>query len=395
MILQTLALALGVVGLVGILAVGWQIRKRHMDRWLGPYLVQRLTQRAQPVREVHVLLCIADHFEPQAGGASAEQAEARVARWVKEYPRLFGDFRDSDGRTPRHTFFYPIEMYEASHLDALAQLCRQGFGEVEVHLHHEQDTAENLRERLRTATRQFADRHGLLPHTRENGEIRFGFIHGNWALDNAHPEGRFCGINNELDILREAGCYADFTLPSAPSPTQTRTINSIYYATDDPARPKSHDRGLAVGAGPAPERALMLIQGPLVLDWRGAKPRIENGCLQASQPPSIDRLDAWLRALVQVANRPDWFFVKLHAHGAPEHDCDTLLGPPTVAFHQALARRAEADPSFFYHYVTARELYNLAKAAESGWRGSVAEARDFALVWDGVPQPPAPSLTSH
>ncbi|MEJ7636728.1 MAG: hypothetical protein WKF75_01760 [Singulisphaera sp.] len=50
-------------------------------------------------------------------------------------------------------------------------------------------------------------------------------------------------VNNEIDVLRETGCYADFTLPSAPSPTQTRQINSIYYASDDPRRPKSHDRG--------------------------------------------------------------------------------------------------------------------------------------------------------
>ena len=66
----------------------------------------------------------------------------------------------------------------------------------------------------------------------------------------------------------------------------------------------------------------MLIQGPLVLDWRqrrwGLIPRTENGCLQASQPPHIDRLDLWLKARVQVPTRPDWFFVKLHAHGAPE-----------------------------------------------------------------------------
>jgi hypothetical protein len=29
-------------------------------------------------------------------------------------------------------------------------------------------------------------------------------------------------------------------------------------------------------------------------------------------------------------------------------------------------------------------MYNLAKAAESGWKGNVDEARDFELVWDPV-----------
>ena len=113
-----------------------------------------------------------------------------------------------------------------------------------------------------------------------------------------YPDGCCCGVNNELDILRETGCYADFTLPSAPDPTQTRTINSIYYAVDDPIKPKSHDRGIPVGTGTVPSNGLMLIQGPLVLDWGrrkwGLVPRIENGCIQSNQPAGIDRLHAWL-----------------------------------------------------------------------------------------------------
>ena len=47
---------------------------------------------------------------------------------------------------------------------------------------------------------------------------------------------------------RETGCYADFTLPAAPSPAQTRIVNTIYWAKDDPTRPKSHDTGTAVTA---------------------------------------------------------------------------------------------------------------------------------------------------
>ena len=43
-------------------------------------------------------------------------------------------------------------------------------------------------------------------------------------------------VNNELEILRDTGCYADFTMPSAPHPTQTWKINSIYSASDRPGR---------------------------------------------------------------------------------------------------------------------------------------------------------------
>ena len=54
-------------------------------------------------------------------------------------------------------------------------------------------------------------------------------------------------------------------------------------------------------------------------------------------------------------------------------------------FHSALARRAIDDPEFHGHYATARAMYNLARAAEAGWQGSVAETRDFELVWEGRP----------
>jgi hypothetical protein len=361
------------------------IRKKGLDRWLLPYLLRtaagRGSRRGGPV---HVLLCIADHWEPQWGGASAQLADERVRRWVEDYPRLFEGFRDSDGRPPQHTFFYPVEMYEGAHLDALAGLVRRGLGEVEIHLHHDDDTAENLRDTLLHSKALLAEQHGLLGRDRHTGEVAYGFIHGNWALDNARPDGRWCGVNNELDILRETGCYADFTLPAAPDPAQTRQVNSLYYAVDDPLRPRSHDRGIEVGTAPMPPDSLMLIQGPLVLDWGrrkwGLLPRVENACLQASQPPTIERLANWLRAGVRVPSRPDWFFIKLHTHGATEANQSVLLGEPMVRFHEALARRFATDPAFTFHYVTAREMYNLAKAAEAGWTGAVEEARDFAVL---------------
>jgi hypothetical protein len=387
-------LAIAALALAGgaAAAAGWEIRRRHMDRWLPAYAAQAPRRwRRFGEEPIHLLLCVADHYEPKWGGASPEQARARVDRWVRDYPRLFGEFRDSDGRPPRHTFFYPLEEYEPEHLDDLAALCRAGFGEVEVHLHHDRDEPEPLRRRLVEYKEMLDRRHGLLARDRETGELAYGFIHGNWALDNSRPDGRWCGVNNELDILRQTGCYADFTLPSAPSATQTRKINSIYYAVDDPERPKSHDTGNDVGRGPAPDDALMMIQGPLALDWSNRKwgllPRIENGCIQRGQAASIGRLDAWLRARVQVPSRPDWYFVKLYTHGAPESNQGVLLGEPMVRFHRDLARRAAADPNFHYHYVTARELYNLARAAEAGWSGSVAAARDYSLVWDGDGRP--------
>lgn len=358
---------------------------RHLRRWIVPWLRQALIP-ARP-GPLHLFLCIADHFEPSWGGADPSTADRRVQAWTGQYPSLFSGFRDSDGRSPRHSFFYPFDQYRASEVDALAALCAAGHGEVELHLHHDNDTAASLRQTLNRAARLFSERHGVLGRW-PDGRPAFGFVHGNWAIANARPDGRWCGVVDELSVLREAGCYADFTMPSAPDITQCPVINSIYYASSAHQRTCPHQRG------PRPSAAgegLMMIQGPLWLARPRGRllPRIENGCLQRSQPPSAARLDRWIRARVSVAQRPDWVFVKLHTHGATEPNQSVLLGEPMVRFHAELARRARESASFRFHYVTAREMYNLARAAESGWTGDPAGALGLEI------SPPGPDNRAH
>src|SRR5690606_38978244 len=102
------------------------------------------------------------------------------------------------------------------------------------------DTAESLEQKLVEFRDALHQQHGLLRRNDRTGQIEYGFIHGNWALCNSRPDRLLCGVDQELTVLLKTGCYADFTMPSAPSNTQTRTINSIYYAQDRPGRCKSH-----------------------------------------------------------------------------------------------------------------------------------------------------------
>jgi hypothetical protein len=318
------------------------------------------------------------------GDAALHIQSERVDRWVRDYPRTVAGIVDSRGRPPQQTFFYPAEEYNPKHLEKLAGLCRQGLGDVEVHLHHDNDTADHLRDTLEKFKKSLFHEHGLL---RKNGqgEITYGFIHGNWALCNSRPDGRWCGVNNELTVLHQTGCYADFTMPSAPSPTQTSTVNSIYYATDWPPRPKAHDAGIAaqVGAAP-PKEGLLLIQGPLQLDWRrrkwGVLPRLENGELHGGFPPTMARFELWLRAGVGVAGRPNWIFVKLHTHGAPERNASMLLGGPMRRFHQDLAAYATQGHLLQYYYVTAHEMADLVHQAEAGAEEPAFRETDYPPV---------------
>ncbi len=262
-------------------------------------------------------------------------------------------------------------------------MCADGFGEIEVHLHHDDDTEANFRRCMSDFANVLHHRHGALPVDPQSGQVKFAFIHGNWCLDNSRADGRWCGLDNELILLRELGCYADFTLPSAPSDTQTSTVNSIYYATDDPTRPKSHDRGMPVRVGGQASGDLMIIQGPLALNWKSRKlgiiPRIENSDVRRTAPPTPERVDAWIRTGIHVQGKPDWVFVKIHTHGTQEPDMDTLLGAAADQMHSHLESCYNDGVRHVLHYVTAREMYNIIKAAEAGLDGDPHQYRDHAL----------------
>ena len=334
---------------------------KHLDRWVGRFLFPAEGRwRPDPQRPVDVYLSVCDHYEPEAEHASQAEALARVDRWVTEYPRLFEGFRDSDGRPPLHTCFFPQDQYRPEYLDRLKDLCDRGLADVDVHLHHDNDTAEALTRKLAGFRDDLWNRHGLLRRDAA-GNVVYGFIHGNWALCNSRDDGRWCGVNEEIAVLLSTGCYADFTMPSAPSSTQTPTINSIYYARDNEGRPRGHHRGVRARVGQSPPAGrLLMVQGPLSLDWGSRKfgvlPRTENADVHEFFPPTLRRFCNWLRTGVHVAGEPNQVFVKLHTHGCKPGNIDRWLGPSIQEFHRdVLAHVAASDGRLRLHYVSAWE----------------------------------------
>lgn len=376
-------LALGVIAALLILFAAGMV-SRGVHGWAASYLRGRLRARRarrQVSGPVHVMFCFADHYEPYCAGATADQARARVERWARDYPRFAEHFRDADGRPPQHSFFYPEEEYDEAILDRVASMCSAGYGEIEIHLHHDNDTSAGLRAKLDRFIRVLHERHGAL--SLHEGAPRYAFIHGNWALDNSHPHGRWCGVDDEISVLRDTGCYADYTLPSAPDGAQTSTVNSIYYAKDDPTRPKSHDTGVAVVAGGRETGDLMMIQGPLGLNWRSRKlglwPRIENGDMPDDTIPMAQRVASWVEQHIHVEGRPEWVFIKVHTHGCLDRFMEHLFSSAMNQMHSALQAQCNDGRSRLLHYVTAREMYNIVKAAEAGRSGNPNDYRDFVL----------------
>lgn len=360
---------------------------RNVHIWIPSYIKQLLlsSPRSRRAEGSHIIFSFVDHFEPLWSGANEEIGRLRILRWIESYESEAESYRDCDCRVPRHTYFFPLDEYRAEFLEPLAEHCKKGYGEVEFHLHHDKDTAENL-ERLIDRFKGIFSEAGLLG-TDSRRAKRYGFIHGNWALDDSGPGGRWCGVKNEITVLGRTGCYADFTMPSAPSSTQTSTINSIYYAIDDESRPKSHDRGigLRVGGGePTSGNFLMMVQGPLMLDWRrrrfGVLPRIENSEISGSNPPSTSRWRLWIDSSISLEGRPEWIFIKVFTHGCSDDNYAALFEKGGFRdLHSSLSSLGGEYRYFYYHYVTAREMYNIIKAAEAKETGNPYDFRDYIV----------------
>lgn len=354
---------------------------RALDRWLVSWLTSPRRPCSVPIR--HVVFTVCDHFEP-LHHSDLKGALKRMANWRLKWPALARTTRDSGGEPPRHTFFYPIEQYRQDILAELAGLCAESRSEVEIHLHHHDDTPQGLRATLRQGVADLRS-HGFLGAD-SSGLARFGFIHGNWALDHSDPRGHNCGVADELGILRSEGCFGDFTMPSAPHPTQARMVNRLYYAPDTPA-PRSHDTGTPVQAGTTGELRddrthLLCVQGPLALNFRrrklGLLPRIENSDLTGHNPPTLLRLGVWLAQAIHVTGRPDTLFIKLHTHGALDTNASMLLDGEYARFLNALSQ-ASAQRRWGLWFASARELVNILHGIEDGLPNPPGELRNYAV----------------
>jgi hypothetical protein len=331
---------------------------RNTHLWLPGYLRER-TSRPKLIEPAHVWLLLADHFEPGLGNAGLDTMLERVRPWSKRWPEIARRQTDSDGCPAQYTFFYPEEQYHPQIIDSLARMVEAGVGDVEVHIHHDGEGERNFVDRMSWFTSRLHASHGLLRKT--GGRVVFGFIHGNWALDNALPNGRWCGLNNEISLLRDLGCYADFTLPSAPSPAQTKIVNTIYWADDDPCRPRSHDRGRAVRVGEGSTGDLLLVPGPLGLSFRGSRllPRIENGELASYYPVTGQRVKRWLDLAPRIGRD---IFVKLFMHGAREDNAAALLGRD-LELALSTVRQQCVERGWTIHFVSAWRMRQAIEAA--------------------------------
>lgn len=371
-----------------IIAVFIIIFKKKIHYWIIEDIKRSFNSKSiavSPEESVHVMFAFVDHFEPGNGNAGLSQQISRVDAWIERYPELADKHKDSDGIFPQHTFFFPPHYDTHDHLKKIVRLCSWGYGEVEMHLHHDRlepwpDDEASLRGKILNCIDAYS-RYGVfcLP----NGEKKYAFIHGDWALANSLNDGSHCGINNEISILAETGCYADFTFPVS-NEAQPKMANTLFYGESRETCPKGYNRfWTPISVGNNIKKGLMFVQGVIGLRWKSRthsfKPSIEQSNIDISDFPFASRIDYWVNKRIHVKGKPNWIFIKIHTHGAREVDFDTLLGNHCDNMFTYLENKYNDGKQYLLHYVSAREMFNIIKAVEDGKEGNPNDYRDYVV----------------
>jgi len=360
-------------GLVILLGAGAYIRKKHIHIWLFHYLHRLISPSKSTDEIIDIMFLFVDHFELNGH-------VDRLDAWDKRFPELASRHMDSDGQFPKHTFFYAMDLMHEHELETLQHLVVDGFGEFELHWHHSHDTSESFVTKIREAMSVF-HRYGYMKPYKENDKACFSFIHGNWSLDNALGA-EVCGVDNEIELLKQEGCYGDFTFPALFNAAQPATTNNIYYCIDD-GKSKSYETGRESLVGKRPcENEFMIFQGPLTINWKDWRhkwhPTIEDGDINhTATQGDPKRIDAWVRQAVQVQGKPNWQFIKVFCHGAQDHQ--SVVGPATDKMFSYLEKNYNDGKKYRLHYVTAREAYNIVRAAEDGETGNPNSYRNYEI----------------
>ena len=170
-----------------------------------------------------------------------------------------------------------------------------------------------------------------------------------------------------------------------PDVSQERTVNSIYYAVDDPvsaeiARPRNTCRGRP------PPSSRRIIDGAGTARARLVPPEIRRASRRrVGNPGQLRGTSARRRAFpavgrpsVTVEGRPDWIFVKVHTTVRR-----TQRRRAARATHAAVSHLdVESAPATRHAVFTtsrAREMANIVHAAEEGASGDPHPYRDYWL----------------
>ena len=138
-----------------------------------------------------------DHFEPSR--KEGKLGVRKVSDWCKDYKEIAKFHFDSNGIFPQHTWFYRYDYKNDECIRILSEYVYEDLGEIEFHLHHGYDTLSSFGQKLRDGLLWF-NKVGAMVSAEEKPQKYFGYVAGNWALDNGRRNPSMSGVNTELSV---------------------------------------------------------------------------------------------------------------------------------------------------------------------------------------------------
>ncbi len=280
---------------------------------------------------------------------------------------------DSDSRRLQITFMFGVPNPDPSALSILSEYCRAGLGEIECLLPCDISSLEDFREQLPRIVEVL---HTYGWARTADSQVRFAVLRNQFECVSADADYR-----SQIRTLHDLGCYVDLTFPCVGSSCQPGKVNSICLVSsgaDDPFGEACDLRAGEISSGD-----LLLVSGPFLIDWTDwrlkYRPFAESGRLTPAALPDRTRAQSWLRARVHVTGQPNWIFVKLIIDDVVDADAArTICGGLHEAF-ESLEESCSITVTSRLHFVTAREMYNIIRAAEAGRVGDAGQFRDYLI----------------
>ncbi len=308
-----------------------------------------------------LLVCVVCELPQDGMSEQIEQVMDSMTRIAKNHV-------DYTGRNFRFTFACPVYNWNESEMTRLKDWCATDLGEIELLMPSDYPGTDSLRWLLEKTV--------LFP-----GRSRFAIIRQAGQPSNSRTRR---DTKAELILLRDFGCYADLSFPDPASSLQPLRINSITSVSHQADSDNPYDDAIPIKSGTVSFGDLFVIDGPTIIDWANwndlFSPTVDFGRLSYNSPPDTARIDRWIRANVHVDGQPNWVFVKLILSDDFLTDSSLNLLNSYDQVLDCLERRFVDGDEFRLHYVTAHEMYNIARAAEAGKIGSAANYVDYKLT---------------
>ena len=158
----------------------------------------------------------------------------------------------------------------------------------------------------------------------------------------------------------------------------SRIRSSTRRTTTRPSSYQRYQNIHYVEVNQPPRDELMIIEGP------DAGPNIGVYSGNYEDWPSLFRMEGWVEQRVHVLGQDNWIFVKVHTHGCAgdlvlPNTWNCFFGSSMDTFYSEIERVYNDGRTCSLHYVSAREMYNIIKAAEAGMTGDPGTYRDFVI----------------